>query len=152
MLGRLSIHHFPVGVLSVGVTQNSTLDNTMKFHQKTWSYMFQFRLSPSSSIASRVIMISLSAGGAFGHASSISWSLKQAYYNSNPSLTSYLQKSDIAGLRRLFAEGEGRPSDQLAPRGNSLLHVIHPQDQMIRIGWLIRLALYVHHKLCPRQR
>lgn len=126
VLGRLSVHHFPIGVVSIAVTQKLTLDNTTKKHQENWSYLFDFNLYPPSWIASRAITLSLSASSALGVAPSINWSLKQAYYNSNPSLAICLQNADIPGLRRLFAEGEARPSDQLAPWGNSLLHVTFP--------------------------
>lgn len=126
VLGRLSIHHFPIGVISIALTQTLAMGNNTKDHEEDWSYVFDFCLYPPSWIANRAVTLSLTASSTFGHAPSISWSLKQAYYNSNPSLVDCLQSADIPGLRRLFAEGAARPSDQIAPWGNSLLHVLHP--------------------------
>ena len=34
VLGRLSVHHFPIGVITIAVTQITTMEKTQKAHQK----------------------------------------------------------------------------------------------------------------------
>ena len=126
VLGRLLIHKLPIGVLSVRVSESVTRQKQPTKGRKDWSYAIEFSLYPHTWLASRVITLSMTASSTFGDATSFSWNLKQAHYNSSQQLSSYLQNADIPGLQRLFMEGDARPTDLLAPWGYSLLHVSNP--------------------------
>lgn len=68
-------------------------------------------------------MLTVGVSCAFDGAPSVSCKLKQACYDSNSSLMRCVLNTDVPGFRQLFAEGEARPADCLAPWDNSLLHV-----------------------------
>lgn len=121
VLGRLLIHRLPVGILSVAVTERSTTETSAAKSRNDWA--IELSLFPHSWLASRVIKLSMTASNAVGEAPSVSWSLKQTHYNSNPELVSCLQNADVDGLQRLFVQGAARPSDCMAPWGHTLLHV-----------------------------
>ncbi|KAL8917761.1 MAG: hypothetical protein Q9172_005698 [Xanthocarpia lactea] len=120
VLGRLLIHHLPLGILSVAVTERSTTDTSAAKSRNDWA--IELSLFPQSWLANRVIKLSITASNAVGEAPSVSWSLTHTQYNSNPELVSCLQNADVDGLQRLFTQGDAKPSDCMAPRGHTLLH------------------------------
>lgn len=124
VLGRLSIYHFPVGVLTIGVTKKmTTAQDPARKKSNTYSYAIEVFLYPAWWIANGVILFSVSVSTAVGGGHSMGWKFKQEYYNDNPSLVRCLAQADLSGLQQLFAKGLARPTDRLAPWANSLLHV-----------------------------
>lgn len=126
--GTLCVHHFPIGFLHVRETRKRTTYNNSNSASIGWSYAIEFSLFPPSWIASNVIQISIAIDAAQHRAPLIDWNVNQECYNNNPSLITCMASSDIVGLQNLFAEGKARPTDLVAPWGNSLLHVIAPDD------------------------
>lgn len=126
--GTLYIHHFPIGFLHVRESRKRAKYNNSNSASNGWSYAIEFSLFPPSWIASSVIQISIAIDAAQHRAPLIDWTIDQECYNNNPSLITCVASSDIVGLQNLFAEGEARPTDLVAPWGNSLLHVIAPDD------------------------
>lgn len=126
--GTLYIHHFPLGFLHVKETKKRTTYNNCTSARNNWSYAIDFSLFPPSWIANSVIQFSIAMHATHYRAPLINWTINQECYNHNPSLITYMESSDIFGLQNLFAEGEARPTDIVAPWGNSLLHVIASDD------------------------
>lgn len=126
IVGTLCIHHFPIGFLHIKEMKKRTTYNNRTSARNDWSYSIEFSLFPSSWIANRIIRISLAMHGGHNRAPSIGLALKQACYNDSPLLVNCMHSGDISGLKRLFAEGEARPTDFVAPWGDSLLHVNDP--------------------------
>ena len=148
ILGQLSVYNIPIGLLTVGTTSRMrALPNPGKAYSN-WSYDIEFSLFPPTWIANRVVTFSMSSRSTFGGAPSLNWNIRQTAYNSSPLLATSLKGADIPALQRLFWEGEARPTDCLAPWGNSLLHVI-PSGQKIKIRANLR-RLDVRHLLCLR--
>lgn len=126
IVGTLSVHHFPIGLLHVKEMKKRTTYNNSTSARNDWSYAIEFSLFPSSWIANRIIHLSLDMHSGHNRAPSINLALKQACYNENPSLIRCVRRGDIPGLQKLFEEGEARPTDIVAPWGDSLLHVHDP--------------------------
>lgn len=126
IVGTLFIHHFPIGFLHIKEMKERTTYNNKTSARNDWSYSIEFSLFPSSWIANRIIRISLAMHGGHNRAPSIGLALKQALYNDSPLLVNCMRSGDITGLKRLFGEGEARPTDFVAPWGDSLLHVNDP--------------------------
>lgn len=126
--GTLYVHHFPIGFLHVRETRERTTYNNRNSPCNGWSYAIDFSLFPPSWIASSIIRISIAMHAALHRAPIIDWTINQEYCNNNSSLITCMESSDIFGLRKLFAEGEARPTDVVAPWGDSLLHVYDPQS------------------------
>lgn len=126
IVGTLCIHHFPIGFLHTKEMKKRTTYNNKTSARNDWSYSIEFSLFPLSWIANRIIRISLDMHGGHNRAPSIDLALKQACYNDNPLLVNCVRSGDIPGLQRLFAEGEARPTDVVAPWADSLLHVNDP--------------------------
>lgn len=126
--GTLYIYHFPIGFLHVRETRKRTTYNNSNSASNGLSYAIDFSLFPPSWIASRVIQISIAIDAVQHRAPLIDWTINQEIYNYNPSLIACMERSDIFGLQKLFAEGEARPTDVVAPWGDSLLHVHDPQS------------------------
>lgn len=126
IVGILSIYHFPIGFLHVKKVRKRTTYNNSTSARNDWSYVIEFSLFPSSWIANRIIRLSLAMHGGHNRAPSIDFAVKQACYNDNPSLMTCVRSGDIPGLQKLFGEGEARPTDVVAPWGDSLLHVNDP--------------------------
>ncbi len=126
IVGTLSIHHFPIGFLHVKEMEKKTAYNNSTSARNDWSYAIEFSLFPSSWIANRVIRISLAMHSRHNRPPSIDLALKQACYNESPFLVNCVRGGDIPGLQKLFGEGEARPTDVVAPWGDSLLHVNDP--------------------------
>lgn len=122
-VGTLSIHHFPIGFLHVKEMGKRTAYKNSTSARNDWSYAIEFSLFPSSWIANRVIRISLAMHSGHNRPPSIDLALKQACYNDSPLLVNCVRSGDIPGLQKLFGEGEARPTDVVAPWGDSLLHV-----------------------------
>lgn len=123
IVGTLFIHNFPVGFLHVKEMKKRTAYDNSASARNDWSYAIDFSLFPPSWIANRIIHLSLDLHSGYNRAPSINLALKQACYNGNPSLIRCLRRGDIPGLQKLFEEGEARPTDIVAPWGDSLLHV-----------------------------
>lgn len=126
--GTLYIHHFPIGFLHARESRKRTKYYNCESACNGWSYAIDFSLFPPSWIASSVIQISIAMDAAQYRAPLIKWTINQECYNNNPSLKRCMARSDIVGLQNLFAAGEARPTDLVGPWGNSLLHVIVPDD------------------------
>lgn len=126
IVGTLSIHHFPIGFLHVKEMEKRTAYKNSTSTRNDWSYAMEFSLFPSSWIANRVIRISLAMHSGHNRPPSIDLALKQACYNDSPLLVNCVRSGDITGLQKLFGEGEARPTDVVAPWGDSLLHVNDP--------------------------
>lgn len=126
IVGTLSVYHFPIGFLHVKETKTRTTYHNSISARKDWSYAIEFSLFPSSWIANGIIRLSLAMHGGHNRAPSINLALKQACYNNSPSLISCMRGGDVLGLQKLFEEGEARPTDVVAPWGESLLHVNDP--------------------------
>lgn len=137
--GTLYIHHFPIGFLHVRETRKTRTYNNSNSASNDWSYALEFSLFPPSWIASSVIQISIAIDAAQHRAPLLDWAVKQECHNNNPSLITCMAKSDIVGLQSLFSEGEARPTDLVAPWGNSLLHVTAPDDCVIEPSRHLRL-------------
>lgn len=126
MVGTLSIYHFPIGFLHVKETRKRTTYNNSTSARDDWSYTIVFSLFPSSWIANRIIWVSFAMHGGHNRSPSIDLALKQACYNDSPLLVDCVRSGNISGLQKLFGAGEARPTDVVAPWGNSLLHVNDP--------------------------
>lgn len=126
IVGTLSIYNFPIGFLHVKEMKKRKTYNNSTSARNDWSYAIEFSLFPSSWIANRIIRLSLDMHGGHNRAPSIDFALKQACYNNSPSLINCVRSGDIPGLQKLFGEGEARPTDIVAPWGDSLLHVNVP--------------------------
>lgn len=126
VVGTLSIHHLPVGFLHVKEMKKRTTYDNNASARNDWSYAIDFSLFPPSWIANRIIHLSLELHSGYNRPPSINLALKQAYYNGNASLIRCVRRGDIPGLQNLFGEGEARPTDIVAPWGDSLLHVYNP--------------------------
>lgn len=126
IVGTLSMYNFPIGILQLKEMKKRTTYDKSTSARNDWSYAIEFSLFPSSWISKRIIRLSLAMHGGLNRAPSIDLALKQACYNDNPSLTRYIHSGDIPGLQKLFEEGEARPTDVVAPWGDSLLHVHGP--------------------------
>lgn len=124
--GTLYIHHFPIGFLHVRETRKRTRYNNRNSAGNDWSYAIGFSLFPPSWISSSVIQISIAMHAADHRAPLIDWTINKESYNNNSSLITCMEGSDILGLQNLFAQGEARPTDVVAPWGDSLLHVHDP--------------------------
>ena len=70
VLGRLLIHHLPLGILSVAVTERSTTDTSAAKSRNDWA--IELSLFPQSWLANRVIKLSIAASNAVGEAPSVS--------------------------------------------------------------------------------
>lgn len=126
IVGTLSMYNLPIGFLQVKEMKKRTTYDNSTSARNDWSYAIEFSLFPSSWISKRIIRLSLAMNGGLNRAPSINFALKQACYNDNPSLIRYMHSGDIPGLQKLFEEGEARPTDVVAPWGDSLLHVHGP--------------------------
>lgn len=128
--GTLYIHNFPIGFLHVRETREITAYNNRNSARNGSSYAIDFSLFPPSWIASSVIQISFAMHASHHRAPIIDWTLKQVSYNNSSPLLACMEGSDIFGLKTLFAQGEARPTDIVAPWGDSLLHVYDPNHSM----------------------
>lgn len=126
IVGTLSMYHFPIGSLHVKEMKTRTRYNNSITPCNEWSYAVEFSLIPSSWIANKIIQFSVALHGGQNRAPSIDLALKQACYNNSPSLIKCVRSGDIPRLQKLFEEGEARPTDVVAPSGDSLLHVNDP--------------------------
>lgn len=139
--GMLYIHHFPIGFLHVRETRKRTTYNNRNSAGNGWSYAIDFSLFPPPWISSSVIQISIAMHAAHHRAPLIDWTINIESYNNNLSLITCMEGSDILGLQNLFAQGEARPTDVIAPWGDSLLHVHIPNHSISERSHHLRLSI-----------
>ena len=124
---QVAVHRFPIGVLTI-FTRDTSISNEQegpksRSQQKSWS--MTVTLFPVRWIAQRALQLSIvSRFPSFG-APSLTWSLDQAAYNDDSQLLRCLKYCDVDGLIALFQSTRARPTDIIAPWGNSLLHVCY---------------------------
>jgi hypothetical protein len=111
----LSVYHLPIGTLRIerSVKRKGPTESSYEAH-------VHFGLYPSTWLANKVINISLGLSGDFV---APVCSLRLEVYNQDPALLRALHSGDIQGLKNPFLKGMARPTDIIAPRGNTLLHV-----------------------------
>ena len=114
----LAIYKFPLGRMSVRKLSQRMYQTACRERKHQSSLAITFTLYPAPWIANRIIDFSLRRGS-----SSISCTLSTCSYNQNSMLANYLQSGNVPGLQSLFVSGKARPTDILAPWGNSFLHV-----------------------------
>lgn len=122
---QVAVHKFPIGVLTV-FTRNASISNEQRGpnssrEQTSWS--LTLTLFPARWIAQRALRLSIASIFPVFGAPSLTWSLDQAAFNDDPQLLSCLKYCDVDALVELFQSGRARPTDIIAPWGNSLLHV-----------------------------
>ena len=114
----LAIHKFPLGRMTVRKTSQRMRKKACRKQDHRSSLALTFTLYPAPWIANKIIELSLRR-----ESSSISCGLETCSYNQDPMLAKCLRNGDIPGLKILFASGKAKPTDILAPWGNSFLHV-----------------------------
>lgn len=112
---KLSVYHLLIGTLRIerSIKHKGPTESAYEAH-------IHFGLYPPTWLANKVISISLGLGGDFV---APVCSLRLEVYNQDPALLRVLHSGDIQGLKNLFLKGMARPTDIIAPRGNTLLHV-----------------------------
>lgn len=113
---RLSVYRFPIGTLTVERSRKQKGDDSAENQE----YHVYFSLYPPTWLATRAIKFSLSLGGEFA---APVCTIKSEMYNSDPRLLQAINSGEIGQLKALFFEGVARPTDIIAPWGNTLLHV-----------------------------
>ncbi len=120
---NLAIYNFTVGIMTVRkISQRMEQKDCRKQDHRTSSAV-TFTLYPAPWIANKIIELGFRLRNSRRESPSISWSLGSRSYNQNPMLVDCLHNGDICRLKGLFTSGEARPTDILAPWGNSFLHV-----------------------------
>lgn len=119
----LAIYKFPLGRMTVRKISRRVEQNVCRRQSHQSSIAINFTLYPAPWIANKIIELRFGLRSSRPNSSSISWSLRSCSYNQNPMLVDCLHKGDICTLKGLFASGEAKPTDILAPWGNSFLHV-----------------------------
>ena len=119
----LEMYNFTLGRMTVRRTSQRMEQKACIKQSHQSSTAITFTLYPAPWIANKIIELGFSLRSSRRESSSVSWSLGSCSYNQNPMLVNCLHNGDISGLKTLFASGEAKPSDILAPWGNSFLHV-----------------------------
>ena len=114
----LAIHKFPLGRMTIRKTSQRMRKKACRGQNHQSTIALTYTLYPAPWIANKIIELSLRR-----ESSSISCGLEICSYNQDPMLVNCLRNGDIPGLKILFASGKARPTDILAPWGNSFLHV-----------------------------
>ena len=120
---KLAIYKFPLGKMTVRKISQRMEQKACRKQNHQSSIAITFTLYPAPWIANKIIKLGFSLRKSRRESSSISWSLGSCSYNQNPMLVNCLHNGDISRLKSLFASGEAKPTDILAPWGNSFLHV-----------------------------
>lgn len=119
----LAIYKFPLGRMTVRKISQRMEDKACRRQNHQSSIAINFTLYPAPWIANRIIELGFGLRNSRPESSSISWGLRSCSYNQNPMLVNCLSKGDVPTLKSLFASGAAKPTDVLAPWGNSFLHV-----------------------------
>lgn len=119
----LVIYKFPLGRMTVRKISQRMEHKACRRQNHQSSVAITFALYPAPWIANKIIELGFVLRNSRPESSSISWSLRSCSYNQNPMLVNCLHNGDISTLKGLFASGEAKPTDILAPWGNSFLHV-----------------------------
>lgn len=122
---QFSSYSFPIGFLTIGrISRNTDLHGgTPDKESISESSELEFTYLPPQWIANTVVKALLKLESFNGRTPRLSYSLSYLSYNPSHVLCDYLHEGNISGLQTLFANGEARPTDILAPSGRSLLHV-----------------------------
>ena len=120
---NLAIHKFTLGRMTVKKISQRMEQKTCRRQNHQYSIAITFTLYPAPWIANKIIELGFGLRNSGSESSSISWSLGSCSYNQNPMLLNCLHNGDLSRLKSLFASGEAKPTDILAPWGNSCLHV-----------------------------
>lgn len=120
---NLAIYNFIVGTMTVRKTSQRMEQKACREQDHRTSSAVTFTLYLAPWIANKIIELGFGLRKSRRESPSISWSLGSRSYNQNPMLVNCLHDGDIHGLESLFTSGEAKPTDILAPWGNSFLHV-----------------------------
>ena len=120
---NLAIHKFTLGRMTVKKISQRMEQKACRRQNHQSSIAITFTLYPAPWIANKIIELGFGLRNSRSESSSISWSLGSCSYNQNPMLLNCLHNGDLSRLKSLFASGEAKPTDILAPWGNSCLHV-----------------------------
>ena len=120
---NLAIYNLTVGTMTVRKISQRTEQTPCRKQDHRTSSAVTFTLYPAPWIANKIIELGFGLRNSQCGSPSISLSLGSRSYNQNPLLIDCLHNGDISGLETLFANGEAKPTDILAPWGNTFLHV-----------------------------
>lgn len=115
----------PVGRLTLGLARRSVAERGECGSGELLPELYEIELSyeTPSWISNNIIRLTRQARQyLYGHVG-FKWSLTTESYNSHPLLIEAINSGNITMLENLFSQRLARPTDLIAPRGRSLLHV-----------------------------
>ena len=120
---NVAVYNFTVGTMTVRKISQRMEQKACRKQDHRTSSAVTFTLYPAPWIANKIIELGFGLRNSRRESPSISWNLGSRSYNQNPMLVNCLRNGDISRLKSLFTSGEAKPTDILAPWGNSFLHV-----------------------------